>query len=870
MKAFSVFFVIFLHGVGSAIECPQGFKGPLCVEKCSLFCNSGMCDWRNETEVCICDESKWTGSNCEEPRPCASAKCNHGKCEPYNNTLIPFICICNEGYKGDRCDEPIIDLCIGQSKISCDNEATCVNNQCVCKDGFGGERCENIVPLREEYANSRCNTSCAAVFANNKCDENCNTAECFYDGLDCFEKPEIDEEDTDRMDLGSTNCLYHYGNGVCDKDCNSYQYGFDGGDCEKELRGTVKGRIMISLGVNPSVLNLSHKFLLAYLAQILRAGVSVSKRGKDNIPEVYSIVRSTGIEEHIILDDSLPDRYDDFTKLILDVDTSYCNNETWKCLRINRTDNSIQPISFPSRSVMVSFVVKDVSVVEVSSLSCCSSLTNVIQEPTAAWIEIFLTVIISMLITLTLSFLILACWFFRRRRRNSKTSKDGGRTGHLRIDHHKNRLVDAVEEGNVSSLTTLLSEVTPIEAANAEDVAGNTVLHMAASRDDKEMVQLLLQSRMFDVCSVNSIGQSPLLYSLREGKPGLETLELLVNAINDAKLRHRTTSQNTRAASNHLMLTALSEEPGWGLTDAVGRSALHHAALAGRPRHIIHFLVSHGASPGLQDASGNTPLHLAAINGHSETVHALLDERATVTVTNSLGNTPAHVCALNGHSNLANLLFEKEYEVNSAPIRSRHDSQRGNMYSTAESLFSDEPDEFVLPSLLSFGADLTPLMAAASSGGCGEGSGCGGRLSLSGIGGNSILGGPNSTISGSADPLLSTPTPKLPHILTPSSQLVEVSPDRVDSTPSTLPRKCLYGVERSPSDPRPSQLSSPYGTVYGKRRSLPDGPSITSNYRDVLLSPVHFMYASNTMSSTSERSQSSAGHDSLVSSFRPP
>ncbi|GMT05595.1 hypothetical protein PENTCL1PPCAC_27769, partial [Pristionchus entomophagus] len=877
MKAFSVILAILLHSLlGVAIACPVGSEGPLCEEKCTKDCNSGQCAWRNETQVCICEEAKWTGANCEVARPCSDVKCNHGRCEQLNSTLI-FICVCNDGYKGKHCDVPIIDLCIGQSKISCENGATCVDNKCVCEDGFGGELCENIVPKLSEYESSRCSPSCAAIFANNKCDEECNTAECFYDGLDCYERPEIADPtwiDTGSHELlsPSTQCLQYYGNGICNKDCNSGLYGFDGGDCEKELRGTVKSQIQISLNVKPSDVYLSKKSLLAYLAQILRAAVSISESKLDGRPEVFSTVSATGAEERIALDSNmLLDRYNDYTTMILDVDASHCSDNT--CLQLNGSDKTIQSaivlldtyfvrskrhLEFPALTRMNNFTVEDVKAPEESAVS---------------WIEIFVTVIISMCATLLFALLIIACWLIRRRRRCLKTTKDGACHGW--IGHHKNRLVTAVEEGNVSSLTSLLSETSPIEAANAEDESGNTVLHMAASRDDKEVVKLLLQSMMFDVCSVNSVGQSPLLYSLKDGKPGLETLTLLVNAINDAKLRQRTTSQGTpRAATSHLMLTALSEEPGWGLTDAVGRSALHHAAMVGRPRHIIHFLVSHGASPGLQDASGNTPLHLASINGHSETVNALLDERASVTITNTLGNTPAKVGELNGHLNLAALLFEREEAVISAPLRSRHDSQRATMYSTNESIFSDEPDEheLVLPSLLSSFNAFNDELAACSLGAMSE-NGCdgggGGRLSLSGLG----SGGPNSTLSGSVDGLLqTTPRPSLPHILTPSSQLVEVSPER-DAVPTTLPRKSLFGVERSPSDPRPSQLTTPYGATYGKRRSLPDGPSIptiTGNYRDVLLSPVHFTYASNTMSTTSERSQSSAGHDSLVSSFRPP
>ncbi|KAF8373014.1 hypothetical protein PRIPAC_79443 [Pristionchus pacificus] len=71
------------------IACPQGLKGPQYDQKSEMNCNTGLCYWRNETEVCVCEETKWTGANCEEALPCAIAKCNNGRCEPYNHTIIP-------------------------------------------------------------------------------------------------------------------------------------------------------------------------------------------------------------------------------------------------------------------------------------------------------------------------------------------------------------------------------------------------------------------------------------------------------------------------------------------------------------------------------------------------------------------------------------------------------------------------------------------------------------------------------------------------------------------------------------------------------------------------------------------------------------
>ncbi|KAF8374678.1 hypothetical protein PRIPAC_81107 [Pristionchus pacificus] len=205
--------------------------------------------------------------------------------------------------------------------------------------GFCGTFCENRVPLLSEYEASSCNASRAALFANNRCNKECNTVECFFDGLDCHELPEYEIW----MDLGSaTQCLNSYGNDICDENCNSYMYGFDGGDCEKELRGMRKAKIHISLAVKPDE-----------------------------------------------------------------------------------------------------------------------------EAATAAWLEIFLAVTISMLITLIIGY------DYNRMLDPSSSSSI--------FKDKKNRLVAAVEEGNVSSLTALLTGMTPLEAANAEDVAGNTVLHMAGA-----------------------------------------------------------------------------------------------------------------------------------------------------------------------------------------------------------------------------------------------------------------------------------------------------------------------------------------------------------------------------------------------------
>ena len=72
-----------------------------------------------------------------------------------------------------------------------------------------------------------------------------------------------------------------------------------------------------------------------------------------------------------------------------------------------------------------------------------------------------------------------------------------------------------------------------------------------------------------------------------------------------------------------------------------GWTALHVAALAGRPR-AAEQLLKHGANRNAIDEAGMTPLHWAARRGHAEVVRLLLEAGAEVMSRNKFDMTPLH------------------------------------------------------------------------------------------------------------------------------------------------------------------------------------------------------------------------------------
>ena len=70
-----------------------------------------------------------------------ASNCTHGDCNR------PLECLCEEGWRGENCTEPVIKSRCSQQN-PCQNDGKCVddaagNYHCVCEQGFTGRHCKN-------------------------------------------------------------------------------------------------------------------------------------------------------------------------------------------------------------------------------------------------------------------------------------------------------------------------------------------------------------------------------------------------------------------------------------------------------------------------------------------------------------------------------------------------------------------------------------------------------------------------------------------------------------------------------------------------------------------------------------------------------
>ncbi|MHB9147797.1 MAG: ankyrin repeat domain-containing protein [Candidatus Amoebophilus sp.] len=159
---------------------------------------------------------------------------------------------------------------------------------------------------------------------------------------------------------------------------------------------------------------------------------------------------------------------------------------------------------------------------------------------------------------------------------------------------------------------------------NIANNEGDTLLHLAASEEQPELVELLLNlGAHIDVKSKLS-AYYPLHCAVENGH--VEIVKLLIKNGADINVRSQYNS-----------------------------SPLHYAAGNGHVE-IVKLLIENGAVINARDLDNETPLHMAALYGHIKVAKLLVDKGANVNIKSIGGLTPAQIAIREQHISLAKLL----------------------------------------------------------------------------------------------------------------------------------------------------------------------------------------------------------------------
>lgn len=225
--------------------------------------NGGVCRADGRGYVCQCLPGS-TGHHCEvdNRNECESNPCqNGGACQDY---IGDYLCECPRFWAGKNCEKYDSKFAggiyrIGKPKVSSLDleieQAKCVANG--CEEKAGNRKCDqecNTYACRfdgndcslgiDPWRNCSTPTRCSQVFANNHCDPICNNPGCLFDGYDCGRLFEPCSP------LYDAFCQKRYANGICDERCNTAECNWDGMDCEKDSPKLADGAFSIILSMD--------------------------------------------------------------------------------------------------------------------------------------------------------------------------------------------------------------------------------------------------------------------------------------------------------------------------------------------------------------------------------------------------------------------------------------------------------------------------------------------------------------------------------------------------------------------------------------------------------------------------------------------
>ncbi|KAK6448633.1 hypothetical protein FP744_10004883 [Trichoderma asperellum] len=273
----------------------------------------------------------------------------------------------------------------------------------------------------------------------------------------------------------------------------------------------------------------------------------------------------------------------------------------------------------------------------------------------------------------------------------------------------------AVRSGNITLVTPFLEQRDSKLELSEVDEDGNTPLHIAASRGDNDIADVLIRAGAPTKC-INMDQHTPLEVAnrsmrsdtvriLRRADPTPEggSLEIRITASDSAQLNtqddlsrtplHTAVLLGRLAAVNQLLESQASTD----IPDQIGRTPLHYAARRLDPA-ILKVLIAAKANVNVVDARNKSPLCLAVEMGNITGIQMLLTAGADF-IADHEGRTPLHAAALKGSADIVRTLLPEDDETRREELISISD-HRGEtaIHLAAEQGHDDVVEELLKPS----------------------------------------------------------------------------------------------------------------------------------------------------------------------------
>lgn len=224
---------------------------------------------------------------------------------------------------------------------------------------------------------------------------------------------------------------------------------------------------------------------------------------------------------------------------------------------------------------------------------------------------------------------------------------------------------------------------------NIQDINGETPLHRAVLGNNIDIVGNLL-SKSADVNIQDKNGETP-LHKAVSGN-GKEIVEMLIKAGADVNLKDENGQTANQRARNPEMkaffdqvqekkrknifyyATAFNDKEAVSMLIAAGNDVnikdefdytpLYRAA-ANNNIEIAEILIAAGADVNIQSGENKkTPLHRAVEKNNKEIVHMLIAEGADVNIQNKDGNTPLHFAVIDNDAEIIRMLIAAGADIN--------------------------------------------------------------------------------------------------------------------------------------------------------------------------------------------------------------